>query len=67
MSIRADILQAKDEYHKHLEEHKCGVMTRCAQRTEFWDAWMGTAEHWGIEYDDDSRQRDHYNQQFGIH
>jgi hypothetical protein len=66
MSIRADILQAKDEYHEHMNRHKCSLI-KCQEKTELWGAWMGTAGLWATEPDDDDRQREHYNKQYGIH
>lgn len=60
MSTRYDILAAKEEYNRHLDQHKCGTLTGCPQRTELWQAWMGTAGLWGMEPDDSIRQRDQF-------
>jgi hypothetical protein len=65
MSIRADILRAKSEYEEHLARHKCGTLTRCEERNRYSKAWMDTAKLWGLERDDDERQRAHYHEQFG--
>lgn len=61
MTIKADILQAKWEYEQHLFHHKCSTLTPCGERTEYWNAWMGTAAMWGREHDDDRRQREHFH------
>jgi hypothetical protein len=69
MSIMADIKRAKAEYHDHLATHKCrdaisslaDNQTPCTTRMELMQAWMTTAELWGLEPDDDQRQREHFN------
>ena len=61
MSIMADIRQAKWEYEDHIARHGCTMLNRCTDRTARWQAWMGTAELWGQEPDDDRRQREHHH------
>ena len=65
MSIIADIKQARDEHVQHLATHRCSQLQRCDIRAELWQAYMGTAALWGTEPDDDRRQREHYERNYG--
>ncbi len=64
MSIIADIKQARDEHVQHLATHKCSQLQRCDIRAGLWQAYMGTAAMWGLEPDDDRRQREHYERNY---
>jgi hypothetical protein len=55
MTIRADILEARDKYTRHVSRHKCCVGDGCTVRIAFWHAYMGTADMWGRETDDAER------------
>lgn len=67
MSTRYDILTAKDNYNKHIADHKCRPgFDACSVRIALLLAWLGgsksAAGRWGAEPGDDARQRDQYNE-----
>ncbi len=64
MSIIADIKMARDEHTQHLATHKCSQLQKCDIRAELWQAYMTMADMWGLEADDDQRQREHYERNY---
>lgn len=67
MSTRYDINAAKAKHAEHVGSHKCtklnlttGLYFPCDIRRALWLAWMATAARWGLEADDDARQRRQY-------
>ena len=63
MSTKFDILDAKKAYLDHLAEHHCRIdHDRCPTRIALWKEYCGSrfsaAAKWGLEYGDDTRQRE---------
>ncbi len=63
MSTKFDILDAKAAYLAHLAEHHCRIgKDKCPIRIRLMKAYNGgpesMAHKWGLEYGDDTRQRE---------
>ena len=55
MTIRADLIQAKQVFETHVAAHKCMTGRGCPERKRLWLEAMKVAERWGLDPDDKAR------------